>query len=282
MLKILPNEVLMPFGFSFEGTGLKSIIKWKTRTDFLDSYKQIAVFATEEVADGRKLYERDYRPDMHRWIAKQIEPLPAKPPAERVDTFQEIIRSFAGELGDFFVNDVTANTTEQFISDWMREWIQIGSWDSARDAANKLPFNENNPHPATWRTAAEKTITAKLNHYCGSEVIARKSGQGNYDVAIRPNSWAGFCWALIARDFYDDITYKPCSNFENCGHDVARLSLQGNKQKHCSNKCAKAFERKARLGNLELGTSEMGVNFKDVSADFQEWLRDENRDKNRD
>jgi hypothetical protein len=245
MLKILPpTQIYMPNGLSIDGSDRKSIIKWQTRTDWQEN--KITAFKIEAI-DTRKLYERDYQLDMHRWITKQIEPLPqAKSPAEAVNAFKEILRSFAEQWGDFFTNDVTANITEQSIADWMREWIQIGSWGSARDAANKLPFNENNPHPATWRTTAEKNITGKLNRYTSAEVVTRSSASSNQDIAIRPTSWAGWCWTLIARDFYDDITYKPCINFENCGREVPSLTLKGNPTNRCSEKCRKAAYRKRK------------------------------------
>jgi len=220
----------MPAGLSFEGTGTRSIIKWQTRTDWLATGG--VAFKWEAIKEGRELYERDYRLDMHRWITTQLKWRAASSP---VDEFKVIIRSFADELGDFFTNNVTANTTEQTIKRWMDEWIEIGMWDESRNATP----------PATWRTEAEKTIQGKLYRYTSSEVVERKGGTGNYDIAIRPNSWAGFCWALIARDFYDGITYQTCSNFEKCGREVASLSLQGNKQEHCSNTCTKASARRS-------------------------------------
>ena len=41
-------------------------------------------------------------------------------------------------------------------------------------------------------------------------------------------------------------------------------------------------ETAAAIGESQILDILDGVNFNDVSADFQEWLRDENRDENRD
>ena len=122
MLKILPpTQIKMPSGLSFEEDGLNSIIKWQTRTDWLTT--GVAGFATEEIVDTRKLYERNYQLDMHRWIARQLAKAAAVIPdfdadsdsAESVDAFKLMVRSFAEKNGDFFTNDVIANTTEQNI-----------------------------------------------------------------------------------------------------------------------------------------------------------------------
>ena len=237
MLKILPSDIRMPNGLSFEGTGTKSIIKWQTRTDWLDS--GIKAFAVRKIEDDWQLYEREYQLDMHRWITRQLALILDATSKESVDTFKPILERFAKKNGDFFTNDVTANTAEQTIEEWGKEWEIIGSWDLFRDAAED---------PATWRTQAERYIRGKLNRYTSPEVVARKGKSDNYDVAIRPNSWAGWCWVLIARDFYDGITYKLCSNFETCGREVASLTLKGNSTNKCSDRCRKAAYRKRKTG----------------------------------
>ena len=246
MLKILPNQIRMPNQLSFEGTGLESIIKWETRRDWMDD--KIASFAAEEVPDGWKLYERDYQLDMHRWIARQLAKAAAVIPdfdadsdsAESVDAFKLMVRSFAEKNGDFFTNDVIANTTEQNIKQWFKEWEFIGSWDFVRADSS---FE---------RSDLMQVIQRKLNRYTSAEIIAKRKGADNYDVAIRPNSWAGWCWALIARDFYDGITYELCINYDTCGREVASLTLKGNKTNKCSDRCKKAAYRKKKTGK-EIG-----------------------------
>lgn len=241
MLKILPpTQIKMPSGLSFEGDDLNSIIKWQTRTDWLTT--GVAGFATEEIVDTRKLYERNYQLDMHRWIARHLATAGSLIPdfgadsetheKESVDVFKPMIQDFANKNGDFFTNDVTADTTEQTIRDWFREWEFIGSWEFFREDES---FKQSD---------LERVIQRKLNDYTGSEIVARRKGSNNYDVAIRPKSWTGWCWALIARDFYDEITYKLCINFENCGHEVPSLTLKGNSTNKCSEKCRKAAYRK--------------------------------------
>ena len=265
MLKILPPaDIRMPSGLSFEGTGLKSVIKWQTRTDWIASDRKITAFATEPVEEkeepeylvqqpkivGKKLYERDYQLDMHRWIRRNLEPsylmvegfgihaqVGTEEEIRTIGVVQPLIRGFAEKYGDFFTNDVTADLTELNIKDWVREWEFINDW--------KLYLEDEE----FKRADLEQVIRRKLNRYTGAEVVERKSGKGNHDIALRPQSWAGWCWALIARDFYDDISYKPCINYDNCGREVPSHTLTGNPTNRCSEKCRKAAYRK-RSANL--------------------------------
>ena len=268
----------MPAGFSLDGDGLNAVIKWETRTNFLTGDKKgLAMYAWEQIpesedSDGntveKPLYHRDYRLDMHRWIARMFANASSLLPdfgndnEDSVDVFIPMLKDFADKNGDFFTNDVATNTTEQTIRSWFREWKLIADWEILDDSFEQSDL--------------EQIIRGKLHRYTTAEIVDKRKGSTDHDIAILPTSWAGWCWTLIARDFYDGITYPPCGNFENCGHEVASRSLKGNKQIHCSSRCAKAFER-SRLGTAKLGEFELagdGLDQETPQTDGQEpaWL----------
>ena len=124
MLKILEPTMTMPAGFSLDGDRLDAVIKWETRTNYLTGDKKgLAVYAWEQIqesedSDGniveKPLYHRDYRLDMHRWIARMFANF-GDDNDDSVDVFIPMIEEFARKNGDFFTNDVATNTTEQTI-----------------------------------------------------------------------------------------------------------------------------------------------------------------------
>jgi hypothetical protein len=236
----------MPAGFSLDGDGRDAVIKWETRTNYLTGDKKgLAVYAWEQIqesedSDGniveKPLYHRDYRLDMHRWIARMFANAGSLLPDfgddndDSVNVLLPMLEDFAKKNGDFFTNDVAAHTTEQTVRSWFREWQLI---------AKSVSILDDSFEPSDL----EQTIRGKLHRYTTAEIVEKRKGSKDHDIAILPTSWAGWCWTLIARDFYDGITYPPCGNFEICGHEVASRSLKGSKQINCSGRCAKAVER---------------------------------------
>ena len=58
---------------------------------------------------------------------------------------------------------------------------------------------------------------------------------------------AGWVWALIAKDYYDETTYSPCPK-PNCTREIPSVSPTSGKGnlKYCSESCRNAVNYKRR------------------------------------
>lgn len=143
--------------------------------------------------------------DLHRWVACQ---------AESYD-FQNVVEQFTRDYGDFFDEDLEKIPEAD---DWREEWESISEAVMLCQSGTERgwPYLFEN----IWERLSELTDAGLFLH-TSAKIVSKKTPQ----VAIQPNSWAGWCWALIARDMHEGITYKPCAN--DCGREVPSKTLTG-------------------------------------------------------
>lgn len=208
-----------------------------------------------------------YHLDLHRYIGRiwspfndpNILPMSHEFSGMAIDqpanVREDVVKNFIEAYGDFFSYDITRDDFKtRSTANWRNEWQIIG--EAALDLDTFTP----------------EGINDKLAEFATPAIELNQIGE-SASIIIRPKGWAGFCWGLIARDKYDGITYERCANPKGCTREIPSLppfGKSGRKQKFCSNRC-KMADRSER--------QKKAINFQDVSADFQEWLRDEDRSR---
>ena len=191
-----------------------------------------------ETKIGGKVSPYPYYLDMHRAIAKKLSRIPSAwlrtLNAAPFDDFEPIVLNFIENYGDFFTFDIQNTNQEQTIKDWFMEWEAIATASQishpSDDDINKRLVQHTMPIISPNKSSSKN----KAAHPSGS-------------LALFPSGWIGWCWALIARDKYDNITYKPCANQHGCDKDIPSIppfGTVGRKQKFCSNRCKLANRRK--------------------------------------
>ena len=194
-------------------------------------------FSTATKTGGR-LSPYPYYLDMHRWIAKKLSQLPSSwlrtLNAAPFDDFEPIVFNFIENYGDFFTFDIQNTNEERTIKDWFMEWETIAT---ASQISHPSDDDIN-------KRLVQHTMPIISSNKMGSK---NKRGNPSGSVALFPSGWVGWCWALIARDKYDNIAYKPCANQHGCERDIPNIApfgTGGRKQKFCSNRCKLANHRK--------------------------------------
>ena len=152
--------------------------------------------------------------DMHRWVTRQAnnhegikDYLLLQTVADTTRAFRKVVQKFTENYGDFFTDNIYDKSyKEHRVLDWYEEWKTIG------EAVQK-----GEPDPKHLVTTKYQTLN---------------------ETAIVIDNWRSWCWLLIARDTTLKITYLPCQNHEQCGHEVPSLSLSGEKgESYCSEEC---------------------------------------------
>ena len=179
--------------------------------------------------------------DMHRWISEKVKGFeildgfsPFPQVTDAVKAFERLIENFADKHGDFFSNNVHGERyVELSIFDWYSEWKAIGI--AAIDAET-----EQGKEKLLTEAKNQKTI---LNEYLYPQ---GENGEDREPITIKPDSLLDWCWALIARDVLDNVTYKKCISHKSerdpsgCEHEVPSIDLDGKtSQEYCSEDCRK-------------------------------------------
>tara|TARA_B100000029_G_scaffold505074_1_gene585116 strand:- start:3110 stop:3901 length:792 start_codon:yes stop_codon:yes gene_type:complete len=217
-----------------------------------------------------------YYLDMHRWIGRIWYPhkdthlLPFEHKFFEMVLGEPIsfsaIQKFVKMFGDFFSYDVVNNRAHAWDSNaenWRTEWRKIAD--------------------AAINGATDDLIAYKLDKYTKTVITPLTKKPNERSLALEPYGWAGLCWAFIARDKFDSVTYTRCPNPRGCDREIPSSSpFGGNKQKTCSSRCRQAKNRSGRnitdVADVN-PVRKTATNFQDVSADMQEWLRDEDRSR---
>ncbi len=182
-----------------------------------------------------------YQLDMHRWVARKVAEnnafkvtaVPLTEIAKASKAFDQVIREFTERYGDFFTANVHSDLFEEKrLDDWYDQWKVIG--DAASDAQTEQGKKRlKEPIPGK-----KSILNENLFRYTGIGRGPRRS------TSIRPINLIGWCWALIARDVLDGITYKPCGNYisdknpTGCEHEIPSEALDGSKDmQFCSAEC---------------------------------------------
>lgn len=179
--------------------------------------------------------------DMHRWIGRTITKFqlldgfsPFPQVTDTVKKFEQMVGDFAEKHGDFFSNNVHGESyVELSIFDWYLEWKAIGT------AATKATTSDGKKELLD-EAKNKQTI---LNEYL---YAANYDNETRQTITIKPDSLLDWCWALIARDVLDNITYTKCNNYKSdnnptgCEHEVPSVDLNGATDvKYCSKDCTK-------------------------------------------
>lgn len=222
--------------------------------------------------------------DMHRWLAglSQSSDVP------------KAVSFFYHTYGDFFGSvdfEDPTNNIDTF-EPWRKEW------ESLSKAAELLQAGTEHDWPDVLEGAAGLVEEGLSLHTSPSVVQHQRRGlsqregsKRRIDVAIRPNSWAGFSWALLARDLYDGITYRQCESsvlvktdtgvaLSACGREIPNKTLTGARiERFCSEKCRRTvnkYEAAAKLREVsEEATSKLAESLRFSMQPFMEHLGSE-------
>ena len=204
--------------------------------------------------EGKPVKSTFYQLDMHRWVNTQIQKnqsfkttdIPLSEIAEGSKAFEQTVRGFATKYGDFFTSNVHSDSfQENRLDDWFGEWKIIGN--AAMDAQS-----EEGKQRLTKAVPEGKSILNSnlykytgIGDYHGGWSGERPPGGGVRARIFRPINLVGLCWALIARDISDDITYSRCKNYQStenpngCEHEIPSITLDGKTGvEYCSRKCS--------------------------------------------
>ena len=151
---------------------------------------------------------------------------------------------FSENYGDFFSNDVHGpGYVEKSFADWYSEWENIG------DAAFRSQIADE--HVSLLGLIDQKILEHSGEAGKTVHSSTKRVGKKRIEPAINLKNWIGWCWALIARDIYDGITYTRCQNHRSevnlngCDHEVPLITPAGKKGiKYCSNYCKMAVGRR--------------------------------------
>ena len=183
------------------------------------------------------LNQTPYYLDMHRWIGHIWQPhndtqlLPWEHEFKEMllggPTIITAIERFVNSFGDFFSYDVINKRPHPWQSNtenWRIEWRKIAD--------------------AAIQGATDDTIHLNLNKYTSTAVEPLSKNPEKSSLALHPEGWAGLCWAFIARDKFDGVTYTRCLNPNGCDREIPSSSpFGGNKTKTCSGRCRQAKNR---------------------------------------
>ena len=260
-INILKYEYVPPEGY-FASWTTGGYVFYNSRLDYLRNrviqpdkpqlqttgrFQRVAVVFKDENESNNEAEAVEsgfYQLDMHRWVARKVAEnnafkvtnVPLAEIAKASKAFDQVIREFTEKYGDFFTANVHSDLFEEKrLDDWYDQWKIIG--DAASDAqTEKGKKRLKEPIPG------EKSI---LN-----ENLFRYTGIGRgpqRSTSIRPINLVGWCWALIARDVLDGITYKRCENYMSdqnptgCEHEIPSEALDGSlNMKFCSAECEAA------------------------------------------
>jgi hypothetical protein len=273
MVRIHKFEYFPPSGFFLRDDG---IVDYQSRLDFaergivateigpineLSKYLLIRPHDSDVTESDSWQLDRypkepsQYHLDMHRWVGRIVATCErVKFPgyefkvlvgigSEKVD-FQEVVKKFSENYGDFFSNDVHGSGyVERSLLDWYNEWENIG-------------HVAIQPEISDQKASLLELIDRKVLEHSGDgrksdRKYAKRVGKKRIDPAINLRNWIGWCWALIARDVYDGISYSLCVNHRSeensngCDHEVPSITPAGKKGiKYCSNHCKMAVGRR--------------------------------------
>ena len=203
--------------------------------------EQPPVFAlgAEKLSESA-LNQIPYFLDLHRWIGRIWYPHGDTHLLPWEHEFNEMvlgwpgnvaaIERFVNSFGDFFSYDVINKRPHPWQSNtenWRIEWRKIAD--------------------AAIQGATDDTIYLNLNKYTSTVVKPLSKNPKKSSLALQSDGWAGLCWALIARDKFDGVTYTRCPNPNGCDREIPSTSpFGGNKQKTCSGRCRQAKNRGVR------------------------------------
>lgn len=161
-----------------------------------------------------------YMYDVHRRIAEYL---------NRED-FREAVLEFANMYGCWFAADVISkNYTLHNIKEWRSEWEHV------QHVVEVLGMYVQHPYLTAYETSHEE-IEARLNQFANIAI----GGDGKGRMAIRPMSIGGWVWGLIAKDYFDGITYTACPN-SKCTREIPSVTpTTGKTLKYCSQSCKNA------------------------------------------
>lgn len=182
--------------------------------------------------------------DMHRRVGEVAEQHAyLKDPSD----FMQVITEFGTKYTDFFFGDFDQFGSPTYsLSDWRNEWLNIGTWAKrVQDQKQQEILMRAFAEPTGWNLLIEK-----FRQHTDGFMVPQGGPSGNKDPnesAIRVTSWVGWCWALIVRDLFQEVTYRQCdnqssdSNPNGCNHEVPDLLPSGNKStNYCSTSCRSA------------------------------------------
>ena len=284
-IQILPYEYVAPEGFFITGSG--GYVFYISRLDYLrEGHTPVFNPSTGLIPGSRKsnfqsntfsndpsqsvsfqenadyLHEGElvestfYQLDMHRWINTQIQKnqafkttnVPLSEIAEGTKAFEQTVRDFTTKYGDFFTSNVHSDSfQENRLDDWFNEWKDVGT--AAMDAQSeegKQKLTKAVPEGKSILNANLYKHTG-IGDYRGAWSGERPPGGGVRSRIFRPINLVGLCWALIARDISDNITYSRCKNYQSttnpigCEHDIPSFTLDGKTDmEYCSRNCSEA------------------------------------------
>ncbi len=182
--------------------------------------------------------------DMHRRVGEIAERYAyLKDPSD----FIQVVAEFGTKYTDFFWGDFDQFGSPIYsLSDWRNEWLNIGTWASrVQDHKQQEILIRAFAEPTGWNLLIEK-----FRQHTDGFMVPQGGISGNKDPnesSIRVTSWAGWCWALIVRDLFQEVTYTPCknqtsdSNPNGCNNEVPDVLPSGNRSTpYCSTNCRSA------------------------------------------
>jgi len=192
-----------------------------------------------------------YMLDIHRRIPEYL---------GRSDQTAAVL-DFASQYGDWFTSNVTGqNFRLRKPGEWLADWNEIKEvlelspkviafQEKLHEHGTQLEAefpSKNNDITERIREAAGLTIRdlymvsnsrfeAKLSAHTNVSFIPQKK-PGTLKHAYQADGMVGWCWALLANDYYSQVTYKPC---QNCDRELPSVSPITRKTTltWCSEKC---------------------------------------------
>ena len=181
-----------------------------------------------------------YMLDIHRRIPEYL---------GRPDKTAAVL-DFASQYGDWFTSNVTGqNFRLRRPEEWRAEWNDIkevlellpkvielrGKFPSEKDDIPEEIMQATGLTNRDLYTVSNSRFETKLSAHTNVSFITQKKA-GTLKHAYQADGMVGWCWALLANDYYSQVTYKPC---QNCDRELPSVSPITRKTTltWCSEKC---------------------------------------------
>ena len=268
-VRILEYESYLPLGPTFSEDGYLDFAftevdgvtvshlppeqEYESGTGFL--VDGVLYYKKTEVKTVKKLPDT-YMYDVHRKIDDYLNYKDGKLNYLDSEDLKEAVLKFVGEYGCWFANgnDVGKPFYEpHHVDEWRSEWGDVV--DAVKYIKHKYSltdaFGSDEPPLQGVTELKPQIIEDKLNEYTTIAIAPQLWRKGNskekFSTYIRPMCIAGWVWALIAKDYYDETTYSPCPK-PNCTREIPSVSPTSGKGnlKYCSESCRNAVNYKRR------------------------------------
>lgn len=184
--------------------------------------------------------------------------------------FERIALKFAREYGDFLTSDhmclrpLHSNTgrfvTYPRLKSWFNEWFDLSycilkkSVNCTDDLVNSPPVKKIGEYS---HIANDSLIKRKIKQHTAGDIAVRRN---QAITTLLPNSLAGYCWLLMARELTTGVDYEACTRRYNtrCKRRSDETFCQctlpssaptfksGSTILHCCNRCRRAAVQSAR------------------------------------